>query len=469
MQVSPVETVASEAAAQPEALEVDTNPLDAFLQTQLEQASHESSGRFTLDTNLALEKFIDSQFERPSIWILKVVQAAVALRASQIEVRQDRRATAFHMIFVDLPLCSLKDFESGFGELGESASPPFNFLKRALWEVGLRQKRPFVLIFPESTQALVWSGKKLTLESCPISSKLELIVGHPEAGPCRDEEREARERAYVCPVPLSWNGNRLDRLENSPTHGCEALRCILAIGGVEGTTTLPRLSVPRGTLEKQKLPPACPIQPEIHYLNIESDSVRAYYSLSFELENLWEGPSRLVKPRLASRPSLLVWCHSGVVLECEELEDWREPALTCALFVSAEGLPLDATGQKIQRQDDWRERKDIFSKAWIRQTNRLQVSLDRARELAQDRANSNLAVMVLLPVFFLSFVMMAISPFFGVGCLVLGLLVVLHLMKPSEKYSRQVKELETQLTQALQRLSLPEQASDEWKPGKPPV
>lgn len=67
--------------------------IEAFLAREVREAQFDSSGRFSLDEKRSLEKLAQYQTERPGLWLVKLLQAAVASGAREFRVRQVRQAT----------------------------------------------------------------------------------------------------------------------------------------------------------------------------------------------------------------------------------------------------------------------------------------------------------------------------------------------------------------------------------------
>lgn len=67
-------------------------PLEHFLNKARSEGTFQSEGRFTLSVHESLEKLAASQFDPPALWIVKVVQCAVALGSKSLEIKVTRRS-----------------------------------------------------------------------------------------------------------------------------------------------------------------------------------------------------------------------------------------------------------------------------------------------------------------------------------------------------------------------------------------
>lgn len=67
--------------------------LDAFLESARDAGAHDSEGAFTISHAQAVQKMARYSLPYPEAWILKIIQAAVNWRASEIQVKQTRLYT----------------------------------------------------------------------------------------------------------------------------------------------------------------------------------------------------------------------------------------------------------------------------------------------------------------------------------------------------------------------------------------
>ncbi len=206
--------------------------LDGLLRSQLEGARWESSGHFTLSVEKAIELLAGAQLPRPSQWILKVVQGAVASRATGLDIRLTRADSQVR--WQGDPLGSPEEVVQALLRADVEGLRGLDALKRGLWTVSLAGQRPFKLSLPGASQSLLWTGDGIELLPCSPADQFQLIVSHfglEERGADRqrrDSEaaeenatllKELADAAFVCPIPLQVDGRRLDALQGAPYHG----------------------------------------------------------------------------------------------------------------------------------------------------------------------------------------------------------------------------------------------------------
>lgn len=67
--------------------------IEAFLAKEVREAQFDSTGSFSLDEGRSLDKLAQFQAERPGLWLVKLLQAAVASGARELQVRQFAHTT----------------------------------------------------------------------------------------------------------------------------------------------------------------------------------------------------------------------------------------------------------------------------------------------------------------------------------------------------------------------------------------
>jgi len=337
--------------------------LEQFLQQQVQEGCLDSSGEFTLAREKALEKLAAFQLPRSTSWVLKVVQSAVAGKATAVEIRQTSSDTEFTW---DPPEhWNLDLFEQSFHDPEVSSCRAMDHLKRGLWSCSLNEMRPFRLVLPLTYEALVWTGLKFERPKCQPGKLLQLTISHRtlyegkglpllrsiEAARCNAEILdELRRGAYTCPVPLRVDGRRLDNLLACPGHGLSASSYPVKLGFARGQ--LPALSVPPGTLEGPA-PTAGAHQHMQRVFDARLEvprSVAAACLVSAHASR--EKSGREYEWRSRRTSSVLYWVLDGVVISQETPGRFEsDTAVSCAVFVSADGLGLDLTGFEIRRDE----------------------------------------------------------------------------------------------------------------------
>ncbi|MBS2040973.1 hypothetical protein JST97_38660 [bacterium] len=115
--------------------------LDEFIEQRSREGSWVSSGEFTLERKKALEKTARYQLGRPTAWILKIVQAAVAAGSERLDIFQTLGETQFE--FLCKEDWSGSAFEHAFFSPEAKVSPGLEYLRRALWSAGIGGGHPF--------------------------------------------------------------------------------------------------------------------------------------------------------------------------------------------------------------------------------------------------------------------------------------------------------------------------------------
>lgn len=361
--------------------------LDGLLRSQLEGARWESSGHFTLSVEKAIELLAGAQLPRPSQWILKVVQGAVASRATGLDIRLTRVDSQVR--WQGDPLGSPEEVVQALLRADVEGLRGLDALKRGLWTVSLAGQRPFKLSLPGASQSLLWTGDGIELLPCSPADQFQLIVSHfglEERGADRqrrDSEaaeenatllKELADAAFVCPIPLQVDGRRLDALQGAPYHGQSPLdnAFFLGLAAVES----PSWSLPPATfLEADKAPSgtigkAMPLS--IAY-PCETTALATMLTVHLKTESRGRGTSIAVRKELCR----IFWILDGVVVHREQLD--RDPGcVSCALFASAQGLELDLSGFQLRDTPAYRQRRDLIVRAAPQTWGEARIDLEPA-------------------------------------------------------------------------------------------
>ncbi len=200
--------------------------LEEFLSVQRSTGLVDSSGSITLDPSRAMSKLARHQLEEPGLWLVKLVQAAVSARSSQISVRMGRKylRLAFQTEFLFQVEEVLQRLFTG--EL------PKDWTWRHLL-TGLRAslaREPKRLTFARFSAG---KGQRFVLE--PDGSCLEEIEGEVDATYLVELEKSGEAwklgdslkatlmqtvdeiealvtRCWACPAPIKLDGLELDRI-----------------------------------------------------------------------------------------------------------------------------------------------------------------------------------------------------------------------------------------------------------------
>ena len=361
-------SMAGDPESQPEELSRPApSRLVQYLNGQLGEALLESSGGFTLARERAVEKLAAFQLPRPESWILKLIQALVAGGTCNIDIRLRARETELGFSLA-LPW-SLEQVEEAFWDPEISDVPSLDHLKRGLWNVAIRQGRPFQLSLSGWTQALIWTGQELRRLPISWDSASTLTLSCRQAG---DRSRnsaavnaetllEVQQHAFVCSVPLVVDGRRIDALQIGPHHGYHPQTIPIVIA--TATSSLQTLEVPPGTWEDPRPAAISERQPE--KLTRRKVGCRGPISvagiIALHAHRIKDGSWAAGRTY-----SHFFWVRDGVVVHTEGLNQPEPLSVSCGVFASALGMSSDLTGFTLMDQDEMTRRRSTACQAWGR-------------------------------------------------------------------------------------------------------
>jgi hypothetical protein len=354
---------------------MSTDRMEHFLARMSQDGVRDSSGIFTMSGEEALRKLAFNQLPRKSAWVLKIVQGAVAARASQVRVWQLGRSIQFQIAGADFG--TFEQTIESWTSVTSKGTEAQNNLAVGLRAVCFASKRPCILVnhtTDHGYRAVIWDGSRLSR----ILSATELVKKK---------------------VPLSWVGN----------DGWAV--CVFSVRGrrvrAEEFDELSRFAV------------TCPVPLEVdgremNHFGIK-DVSRDRRSVVFSAQTVKEGdlPARngiRLPPNLGAgqmvqlawvlysdkepQPSRLSWVRGGVVVEEQELSLGLE-SLFFRVFVPAEGLPTDLTTliprfPDPQSKEEWVRLALLAVKDDLSKDGRLAKQI--AAELSEGGGQSNWAI-----------------------------------------------------------------------------
>lgn len=344
------------------------------------EGRYDSQGSFTTSKQRLVLKLGSSQLSRQSAWLLKMVQAGVAAGAQAIAVKQTRRHTQVTLrACKGLPVAALGECLSDAKAKPEGA---VGHLAVGLRAVGMGQRRAFTVVGADGK--LRWEPEtaelNVVLES-RAAADLTIKVEFPEGevgrylgflfralGRATDEYLDLVYNADACPVPLTFDGRRLDAFD-CPVDGKSYLVEPLVKGWIEQPHEgLPVLSIPARALKRGG-----------------ADAlIKA--SLMYKLHRHAQSDG----PGGAAPCSRLSWLIDGVIGHYEETK--LSGTVTCEFYLSAEGLRTDLSGMTLvnsaaknqrmkaafaaflprlrQIEDEWRHKVEIREKSWTKMLDR---------------------------------------------------------------------------------------------------
>lgn len=355
--------------------------LGQLLSGQRAQGTHDSGGEFTLSHEKAAAKLARFSLPFDYAWVLKVVQAAVAWKSSDLTVRQFRTFSSFEFRPADLQ--SLPD-EQGLvsallsgkvggqlplemlcqglralveqaglsfrlvlirqAELSESARPiqagkDGGALEREARLFGLK---PFVGLrlqvahLPLSRFALARYLPKLALNDRPDLNIAQTLDQH----------------CFLSPIPLTLDGRRLDRLLCHPRWGFGPLRPLVLSGLPGRAQGMNLVPVPEDLEEK-----VLSLHTD-HKTAQQPSGGRREFAAWFLLrafqpraEQEWERQLDFRNP--VPHQTVLYVNHGVVVDKLQVARQTRQSELL--VILSAEGMPTDLSGLSLLVRDPHRE------------------------------------------------------------------------------------------------------------------
>lgn len=381
--------------------------LERFLRSQSTEGRVESRGAFTISRQEALAKLGEFALPFSGAWAVKVVQGLVA-SGSEFPIRVDLSATEIHFFFLR-PDFSLDEFEERFYTPEPSKRRSLRHLLSGLWNVALREKWGFQLALMDCSTTLIWDGHQLhrvesprkrdcaCLAVAPLQQKKNLswVAGIAMAG-SRNAELllTLAQRCYLCPVPLTVDGRRLDSLQRSPHNGWGEQTFPFTLGFAEAD--LPSLRIPPGTF----LGVPVPLHSTSPDLVLEEGGgwKRSAEARMKDLKFCKESPLSFLlcaNMRKESKsgsdywtetrgPSMISWVLDGVVIEEERLFE-RARHISVGCFVSAEGLDTDLTTLSLL---DTEEKRRRFANAKVHLRSALKLLEDEKYEKIVRAGNS---------------------------------------------------------------------------------
>ena len=351
----------------------EADDLKDLLQREAHEGVPVDSGKFTISPELALKKLGAHQFPRPSMWVLKIVQAAVASEATALRIVPTKTGLDFEL---DLPNAwSLDLFQAGFFSPEVEGDRGFDHLKRGLWSVALAHEQDFALHCGRSSEKLVWSGGTLRREVCEPDPQTRLSVFSPKSEPAAKRGwlssivstvrsavehvsdgqaiyRELHDKAYACPIPLTYQSSRVDNLGRF-------LDCCLGMGSVQLASPTLKIPVERQVSESAKrtsLGSSVGLAPLA--FSLPSPAAAFYFvraNIMAAQERDFGGKGTHTVYDCTSKTSCIHWVSDGVILEEENLD--ISGVVSCTLLASAQDLKTDISGFSLVHDDEHEKRK----------------------------------------------------------------------------------------------------------------
>lgn len=315
----------------------------------------DSEGMFTTSRTRAVGKLAAWQLPRPSAWILKVLQAAVASGSNQIMIKQSRRATVF--AFDPAETVDLAVLSEALQSVKEVTSEPLRALAVGLRAVGVGQNRRFRVDAPAGV--LEWSDQQLTLTpEANDRSGVRITVDFPREsrgrlignmirslGVATDEYLEVVHSAEASPIKIVFDGRRIDQFD-LPAEDAKSNHswCVARGWNSAGNLNLPPIGLPYGL----QLPGACVPSflggPDAAKFSLEGeDPGEAAVLFKLHLNYLLQDE----KPVGVPGNSHVSWLVDGIVTHFRPYR--KKSILSFEIYLSGEDLKSDVSGMGLVR------------------------------------------------------------------------------------------------------------------------
>ncbi len=331
------------------------------------EGSLESQGQFSLSAEKLREKLAAFQFERPSQWMLKVIQALVVAKAASCDILQSYNRTLFYIQSTHC-LFRPEELNESFYDPSVEASSAVRHLTMALWYLSFNLQLAWIWRGRQSEVGLMWTGTELQTVAIELVEASSLEVFHIQRksenrwwsdilsdlrlqGPsgCAETSRELTLNAYTCPFPLSLDGRRIDNLLecSSITKAKHLDRSTLSAGG--GVVCVAALGWGKADAAVVDMPPGTFTDTSSNEL-VQRSCLMEYPSdaswISLLLANLHIRPGgKSGKLEPVSAPSRVTWIRHGVVVA--ESDHPTDSAASCHLFVSADDRRVELSGLRL--------------------------------------------------------------------------------------------------------------------------
>ncbi len=344
--------------------------LDSFLSQEQSVGERDSTGDFTLSTDNALRKMAEFQLSSPTDWVLKLIQSFVASGASgPIDFKLGR--TDMLIQFDAGPDWTLETIIEQLGNPRAGPQPALYHLAMALWSVGSNQRHCYTLELAKTGKKLVWNGKSLSQEPSRSLPRSQLRIPHrtrylPRAGGIVDTERARKlnasilillsTRCFLCPLPLTLDGRRLNGLLRCPSYGFREGRHLAGSGYIESRLGIPSLALPLGcdTIDTYGVSGIGTLFSDLVVAGLPTSRASLVYLLTYHYTPK-QKPGESFDGLASPQPSRCYWILDGVVLGSVEL---NLPSAACSVgvYLSAENLPTDLSTLSLQESDAKTER-----------------------------------------------------------------------------------------------------------------
>lgn len=343
------------------------NSLEQMLREAKSLGKLDSEGSFTIAGEAAIGKLASFQLPRSSAWILKVIQSAVSSHAEGLWISQNNETTTFtYKLPPDFEVEMLK---AALLSPEAPSDPKVAHLAIGLRTVGFGDRRAFTLACDqgEVRTILGWDGHQLVQKAEPIESGgpslLRLGVAFPpedqgrrlmglakSKGRATSEYLEVVKNAEVCPIPLFFDGLRVDRMQAPPADEAEGDSAILSVGWSTPPSAppLPEFLLPAGMqVDSRSWRPTDKFTDDrIFHLDgstqTRNASCMTKIRYNYKIDH-HRSKNRSFQFRSIRRFSYYCWMMDGVIIDRQRVAR-ENTVISYEIYLSAEGLSTDISG-----------------------------------------------------------------------------------------------------------------------------
>jgi hypothetical protein len=347
------------------------DPLQKLLQSASQVGTLDSEGSFTISGDVAVGKLAKFQLPRTSAWILKIVQSAVTANATFLSIAQSNETTTF--VFhpaTEFEVEQLKEALLSPQLLGPKA---VQHLAVGLRAVGFGDGRAFTLALDKGDVRTYfgWNGKQLSqrVETLPSAGppKLTLGVAFPQEdlgrslgglikskGRATSEYREIVSNGEVCPIPLLFDGRRMDSLQAPHPDETPGNTATLSVGWTpfSHAASFPDLMLPKGLPQVSSTWRPTDKFTDNRVFYFDGDLEQTHTNCIVKLRYGYKVESHRSKHRSfkfqsLNRRSFYTWVQDGVICHREASKGTESP-VCYEVYLSADGLTTDLTGFQLR-------------------------------------------------------------------------------------------------------------------------
>ena len=351
--------------------------LEEFLKQQAASGSTDSRGQFTVNQSRALRKMGSYQLPFEGAWAVKVIQSMV-VGGSGSSTRVDLTASEFRFFVADLSF-SLEQLEDAFADPAGPTNRSLEHLLSGLRAIASKGEWGFQVALPQDSTTLIWDGNLLHRVRSKRSRDCASVVVAPLqgrrgvswiAGLAASAKRNSEllltlaKRCYLCPVPLTVDGRRLDSLQRGRLHSLSQQVYPFTMGCADGD--LPQLPLSPGSFGRvaksldpretrsDLLEPAWSGVGQRGFKAVDKqDSAALAYVVCTNFRRIRSGDGYAWQMEVG--PSTIYWALDGALVGEEPLTS-KKSWCSVALFLSAEGLKTDVSSLALRESTEKKER-----------------------------------------------------------------------------------------------------------------